>query len=108
MTWRHLLLCMLVKDFGHLATLAPLGTGVYWRVWEWNVMCWVSIGLGYIAIVLRTCFLLEVTEWRQSAPSMHSDTAQCPEIHRESGTCKVFSSSLTLMKLPSLVIMCAL
>src|ERR1700731_4791146 len=59
-TWRHLLLCMLIADFGHLATMAPLGAGVYWRVWEWNAMCWGSLGFVYLGAALRTCFLLGI------------------------------------------------
>ncbi|KAF7303357.1 hypothetical protein MIND_00563500 [Mycena indigotica] len=45
-TWRRLLFVLLVADFGHLVSMAPLGTDVFWRAWEWNAMCWGSVGCG--------------------------------------------------------------
>src|ERR1700678_3310818 len=33
-TWRRLLMGLLIADFGHLVTMAPAGSGVFWRVWE--------------------------------------------------------------------------
>jgi hypothetical protein len=56
-TWRRLLFCLLVADFGHLATMAPLGMGVYWRVWDWNAMVWGSVGFVYLGATIRMCFL---------------------------------------------------
>lgn len=57
-TWRRLLLCLLIADFGHLATMVPLGTGVFWKVWEWNAMVWGSVGFVYLGASLRISFLL--------------------------------------------------
>lgn len=59
-TWRRLLFCLLVADFGHLATMAPLGAPAFWRVWEWNAMLWGSIGFVYLGATLRLCFLMGV------------------------------------------------
>ncbi|KAE9409152.1 hypothetical protein BT96DRAFT_582599 [Gymnopus androsaceus JB14] len=56
-TWRRLLFCLLVADFGHLATMAPLGTDVFWKVWEWNAMVWGSVGFVYIGASMRISFL---------------------------------------------------
>jgi hypothetical protein len=56
--WRSLLLCLLIADFGHLLTMAPLGWGVFWKVWEWNRMVWGSVGFVYLAAVLRLSFLM--------------------------------------------------
>ncbi|KAF5358585.1 hypothetical protein D9758_007713 [Tetrapyrgos nigripes] len=69
-TWRRLLFCLLVADFGHLATLVPLVSGasvgsglgwdVYYRVWDWNAMMWGSIGFVYLGASTRIAFLLGV------------------------------------------------
>lgn len=57
-TWRRMLLCLLVADFGHLFSMAPLGAGVFWRVWEWNAMIWGSVGFVYLGASMRIAFLL--------------------------------------------------
>lgn len=59
-TWRRLLFCLLVADFGHLATMAPLGTDVFWKVWEWNAMVWGSVGFVYAGASMRISFLCGV------------------------------------------------
>ncbi|THH19482.1 hypothetical protein EW146_g1686 [Bondarzewia mesenterica] len=46
-TWKRMLFCLLVADFGHLLTMAPAGLEVFWKVWKWNAMMWGSIGLGH-------------------------------------------------------------
>ncbi|EIW76209.1 hypothetical protein CONPUDRAFT_158234 [Coniophora puteana RWD-64-598 SS2] len=56
-TWRRLLFCLLVADFGHLATMAPLGARVFWAVYEWNAMVWGSVGFVYLGATMRMCFL---------------------------------------------------
>ncbi|KAF5392491.1 hypothetical protein D9757_002325 [Collybiopsis confluens] len=56
-TWRRLLFCLLIADFGHLATMAPLGAEVFWKVWEWNAMVWGSIGFVYLGASMRVSFL---------------------------------------------------
>ncbi|TFK33250.1 hypothetical protein BDQ12DRAFT_442871 [Crucibulum laeve] len=56
-TWRRLIFVLLVADIGHLITMAPLGNGVFWRVWEWNAMVWGSVGFVYVGASLRICFL---------------------------------------------------
>lgn len=57
-TWRALLFGLLLADFGHLATMAPLGAEVYWKFWDWNAMVWGSVGFVYLGASLRTAFLL--------------------------------------------------
>lgn len=59
-TWRRLLFCLLVADFGHLVTMAPLGLDVYWKVWEWNAMAWGSVGFVYVGAAMRMSFLMGV------------------------------------------------
>lgn len=56
-TWKRLLFCLLVADFGHLATMAPLGLDVFWKVWEWNAMVWGSVGFVYMGASMRIAFL---------------------------------------------------
>jgi hypothetical protein len=59
-TWRRLLMGLLVADIGHLVTMAPVGSGVFWRVWEWNAMVWGSVGFVYVGATMRMCFLAGV------------------------------------------------
>lgn len=56
-TWRLLLAGLLIADFGHLYSMAPVGSGVFWRVWEWNAMVWGSVGFVYAGATMRMCFL---------------------------------------------------
>ncbi|KAJ7598470.1 hypothetical protein C8J56DRAFT_914143 [Mycena floridula] len=56
-TWRRLLFCLLVADFGHLYTMAPLGAEVFWRVQDWNAMVWGSVGFVYMGATMRIAFL---------------------------------------------------
>ncbi|KAK0491628.1 hypothetical protein IW261DRAFT_1556772 [Armillaria novae-zelandiae] len=59
-TWRSLLLCLLIADFGHLATMAPLGLDAFWKVWEWNAMLWGSVGFVYLGASMRLSFLFSL------------------------------------------------
>lgn len=56
-TWRWLLAGLLIADFGHLYSMALVGSGVFWRVWEWNAMVWGSVGFVYAGATMRMCFL---------------------------------------------------
>jgi hypothetical protein len=55
--WRRLLFCLLLADFGHLATMIPLGPDTFWKVWEWNAILWGSVGFVYLGASLRISFL---------------------------------------------------
>lgn len=55
--WRRLLTGLLIADFGHLISMIPLGSGVFWRVWDWNAMIWGSVGFVYIGAAMRMSFL---------------------------------------------------
>jgi hypothetical protein len=59
-TWKRLLFCLLVADFGHLATMIPAGPEIFWNVRKWNAMAWGSIGFVYLGAALRLCFLAGV------------------------------------------------
>nr|GAT56048.1 predicted protein [Mycena chlorophos] len=56
-TWKRLLFGLLVADFGHLVSMAPLGMDVFWRVGDWNAMCWGSVGFVYAGASMRMAFL---------------------------------------------------
>ena len=64
-TWRTPLFCLLVADFGHLATMVPLGQEKgFWEVfvafWNWNAMEWGSVAFVYAGATMRSSFLLGV------------------------------------------------
>ncbi|KAJ7698148.1 hypothetical protein B0H17DRAFT_342102 [Mycena rosella] len=56
-TWRRLLFGLLVADFGHLISMAPLGADVFWCVGDWNAMVWGSVGFVYAGASMRMAFL---------------------------------------------------
>ncbi|OCH94461.1 hypothetical protein OBBRIDRAFT_121089 [Obba rivulosa] len=69
--WRRLLFCMLLADFGHLATMRPLArekadlgraglAEVYLHFWKWSAMEWGSVGFVYAGALMRTSFLLGI------------------------------------------------
>ena len=76
-TWRRLLFSLLVADFGHLATMIPAGTEIFWNVSKWNAMAWGSVGFVYLGASLRLCFLagvgLEDDERRATKHSLGSN-----------------------------------
>ena len=59
-TWKRLLFSLLVADFGHLASMIPAGTEIFWNVSKWNAMAWGSVGFVYLGASLRLCFLAGV------------------------------------------------
>ena len=55
--WRAFLICLLIADFGHLATVYPLGVEVYYAVSRWNPIDWGNIAFVYVGAATRICFL---------------------------------------------------
>jgi len=60
--WRTLILGMLIADFGHLWSVSghAMGSGIYWKIWQWNAMDWGNVGFVYVGILSRVCFLMGV------------------------------------------------
>lgn len=58
--WKTLLFGLLVADLGHLYSLRPLGSDVYWRVDQWNAMDWGNVPFVYLGASMRTAFLLGI------------------------------------------------
>ncbi|KAM0719782.1 hypothetical protein Q7P37_003915 [Cladosporium fusiforme] len=58
--WSVFLLGLLLADFGHLASVAPVGWEVYYRFWDWNSMYWGNLGFVYVGAAMRSCFLLRI------------------------------------------------
>jgi hypothetical protein len=58
--WKVFLFGLLLADFGHLASVAPVGLDVYYRFWEWNSMYWGNLGFVYVGALMRSCFLMGV------------------------------------------------
>jgi hypothetical protein len=58
--WLTFLAVLLVADLGHLCSVAPVGTWVYWQYWRWNAIDWGNVPFVYFLAITRTCFLLGV------------------------------------------------
>jgi hypothetical protein len=58
--WRAFLFGLLVADIGHLYSVAPVGTWVYWQYWRWNAIDWGNVPFVYFLAVARSCLLLGV------------------------------------------------
>jgi hypothetical protein len=58
--WRCFLAILLLADIGHLYSVAPVGTAIYWEYWRWNAIDWGNVGFVYFLAITRTLFLLGV------------------------------------------------
>ena len=58
--WRTLLVGLLMADFGHLYSLMPLGSSVYYDIKHWNAIDWGNIAFVYCGATMRICFLAGV------------------------------------------------
>lgn len=58
--WKTVLFCLLVADFGHLYTVAVLGSQIYWSVLKWNAIDWGNIAFVYLGASMRIAFLAGV------------------------------------------------
>ena len=55
--WDALLVCLLIADIGHLASLYPLGLEIYWNVFKWNSIDWGNVAFVYCGAATRIAFL---------------------------------------------------
>ncbi|KAL8771991.1 MAG: hypothetical protein Q9209_002656 [Squamulea sp. 1 TL-2023] len=55
--WRTLLFGLLVADIGHLYSVHPLGSDIYWDIFRWNAIDWGNIAFVYAGTTIRICFL---------------------------------------------------
>ncbi|KAH7082341.1 hypothetical protein FB567DRAFT_447917 [Paraphoma chrysanthemicola] len=58
--WRTFLIGLLVADVGHLYSVAPAGSWMYWQYWRWNTIDWGNVGFVYFLAVTRICLLFGV------------------------------------------------
>lgn len=58
--WRSFLLILLIADIGHLYSVAPVGTSIYWEYWRWNAIDWGNVGFVYFLAITRSLLLLNV------------------------------------------------
>jgi hypothetical protein len=58
--WRTLLTIMLLADIGHLYSVAPLGSWVYWDYRRWNSIDYGNVPVVYFLAITRSLFLLGV------------------------------------------------
>ncbi|KAI9659060.1 MAG: hypothetical protein M1821_002020 [Bathelium mastoideum] len=65
--WRTLLLGLLIADFGHLYSVSPLGSSIYWQPQRWNAIDWGNLGFVYVGALTRISFLLGLGMKRRGA-----------------------------------------
>ena len=58
--WKTFLFGLLVADLGHLYSVHPVGSWVYWRFWEMNAIDIGNVPFVYMLAVSRVLFMLEV------------------------------------------------
>ncbi|KAF1834772.1 hypothetical protein BDW02DRAFT_568740 [Decorospora gaudefroyi] len=58
--WRVFLTGLLLADFGHLYSVLPVGTHIYWSYWRWNAIDWGNVPFVYFLALTRVCMLLGV------------------------------------------------
>lgn len=58
--WKTFLFGLLVADLGHLYSVHPVGTWVYWRFWDWNAIDWGNVPFVYFLALSRVLFLCDV------------------------------------------------
>lgn len=73
--WRTLLLGCLIADFGHLYSVSALGSDIYWKFTQWNIMDFGNVGFVYAGACLRIAFLCGIglgvsTEERSKAKAI--------------------------------------
>ncbi|KAF2024958.1 hypothetical protein EK21DRAFT_104321 [Setomelanomma holmii] len=56
--WRTFIIGLLVADIGHLYSVAPAGSWMYWQYWRWNAIDWGNVGFVYFLVITRACMLL--------------------------------------------------
>ncbi|KAF2259238.1 hypothetical protein CC78DRAFT_74720 [Lojkania enalia] len=55
--WKTFMFGLLVADFGHLYSVRPVGSWVYWQFWNWNPMDWGGVGFVYFLAATRILML---------------------------------------------------
>lgn len=55
--WRAFIIGLLIADFGHLYSVAPVGGWVYWQYWRWNIIDWGNVAVVYFLAAVRCCLL---------------------------------------------------
>jgi hypothetical protein len=55
--WRVFLFGLLLADFGHIYSVKPVGSEIYWQFWDWNAMYWGNLGFVYVGAATRIAFL---------------------------------------------------
>lgn len=58
--WKSFLVGLLLADFGHLYSVLPLGTHVYWAFWRWNAIDMGNVPFVYFLALTRIALLLGV------------------------------------------------
>lgn len=58
--WKTFLLGLLIADFGHLYSVRPVGSWVYWQFWEWNPIDMGNVPFVYFLAAVRFLFLAGV------------------------------------------------
>jgi hypothetical protein len=58
--WKVFLIGLLLADVGHLYSVLPVGSEIYWAYWRWNAIDWGNVAFVYFLAVTRICMLLGI------------------------------------------------
>jgi hypothetical protein len=58
--WKVFIIGLLLADIGHLYSVLPVGTHVYWQYWSWNAIDWGNVAFVYFLAATRICLLLGI------------------------------------------------
>jgi hypothetical protein len=58
--WTTFIIGLLIADVGHLYSVLPVGSSIYWQCWRWNAIDWGNLGFVYFLAVSRTMMLLGI------------------------------------------------
>jgi len=58
--WKTFIIGLLIADLGHLYSVSPVGSWIYWQYWHWNAIDWGNIGWVYFLAATRIMMLFDV------------------------------------------------
>ena len=76
--WRALIAALLIADIGHLWSVHPIGSRLYWDVTNWNAIDWGNLGFVYLGALIRISFLLQTSSKSTIFDELDAEEPQTP------------------------------